>query len=448
MENENQNPPPTSPQGPYQPLVPKADGTSATMVSEGASDEPDDSLLQSASNGVGDEMGVPPPNDFGSKPKKGKKFLLVLLALLLIGGGAAAYYFLVYSKPAEAPAPAPQAEVPAQTFTPENVAYAFREKDADPYMLYLRPVIGSDRVEAGELGKEDSGVSSDVYGQNVAVLFDNKLQISTDGGKTYTQILAPEADQEITGFAFNTTGTNLGVAVLNTDKGENTVSSIGLDGQNTTEIFTSKDHKGIDIMGWGDASVMFQAYVPNSDGGSLNPYQYSIESKKVKQLIEVNDSLQILSVAVSDDLTKLVYSSGEEDTAGDDPFALPLAPHTISVLDVESGGSKVMSEVGKADEKAPNGTAKQRNTMVGFLVNSSDIYFTDDAKLFTQSNDGIAMLHAEANTEIQSVFFVNKLQSIVYDSKNLLVAIDIQPSKITTILEGDENTVIFGITTK
>ncbi len=449
MQNDEDSATPTGPQGPYKPIVPAGDNMEAP-ISEGASDEPDDSLLQSASNGVGEEVGVPPPAEFKPKKKKGKKVLLFLIVLLLIGASAAAYYYLVYKKPAPAPATETPTETPAaNTFTPENVAYAFREKTSEPYMTYVRPVAGGDRVETGKLSK-DYYPNTDVYGQNVVILSGNKLQVSTDGGKTYTQILETEAGQEITSAAFNTDGTKLGIAILDTEKSQNTVSSMELDGQDMATIFTSKDHQGIHLMGWNDQSVVFDTFIPNSDGSAPTPYHYSIESKKSTKLIKSTDGTQTIHAAVSDDLTKLVYSAGQVATAADDPFALPLAPHTISIVDVATGESKEVAKVGKADEKAPNGTPLQRDTLVGFAVNSTTPYYTDAGKLFTVSGDESTLLYETKKTLVDVLFASDDtiIASSGTSGNFALTNFNTESKTTTNILEGDTETILFGVTTK
>lgn len=437
------------PKGPYQPVVP--DSVDPDVIAKSAADEPDDSLLQSAAKNMSDdEVGVPPPSDFKPKSGKGKKIFFFLFLLALIAGGAAAYYFLVYKKPAPAPIIETPTEAPAaNTFTPENVAYAFREKASDPYGIYLRPVGGGERVEVGELSKQYYP-NTDIYGQNIVILSDNKLLMSTDGGKTYSQILETEAGQDITSVAFNTDGTKLGVAILDTEKSQNTVSSMGLDGQNAVEIFTSKDHQGISLMGWDDQNVIFDTFTPNSDGNTPNPYHYSVETKKSTRIIKPVSGTQTIHADVSDDLTKLVYVAAKATLNADDPLALPLAPHTVSIVDIASAETKTIATVGKAGEQANNGTPLQRDTLVGFMVNSTTPYYTDRGKLFTVSGEE-PVLSYEADKTIVSVSFVSE-KSVIASSGTyedfVLTNFDVATEATTTILEGDAQTVIFGVTTK
>ena len=456
MPNEEQNDQNNSgPQGPYNPIVPESsEATTTAIVPEEGADSPDDAILKSASNEVNDEMGVP-PSESNLKPKKsGKKFFKILFFLLLIAGAAAAayWYFMIYTKPATAPAPAaPVQETPAaQTFEPDSVAYAFRSKDSESFTLFSRPAIGGDRIEASKLGKEDDYPASRVSGQNVVIDFDNKLQMSSDGGKTYTQILETEAGQEITDVAFSADGTKLGVAINDTEGESNTVSSMDLDGQNAAEIFTSKDHAGIRIMGWDAKTVVYDTFVPNSDGGKFDPHAYSVETKKHTKLIDIDSGSEVISTAVSDDLTKLVYSSGKTDNDSDDPFPMPLAPHTITELVIESGNEEIVGTVGKLGEKAKNGNALPRDTQVGFLINSTTPYYTDQGKLFVADNDEATLAH-ESDNNIIDVKYVSEDLVIASTGEfdNFVLSNYSRETKAAiTILEGDANTVIFGVTTK
>src|SRR5690606_25224081 len=147
--------------------------------------------------------------------------------------------------------------------------------------------------------------------------------------------------------------------------------------------------------------------------------------------------------------TKLVYSSGKTNPNPDGLGATPLAPHTITLLDVESGESTTIGTVGKANEKANNGTALWRDTLVGFMANSTTPYYTDESKLLTVDGTEPTVLY-EADKTIVTVLFVNEKSVIASSGTNddfVLANFTIANEESTTILEGDAQTVLFGVTT-
>lgn len=471
MKSEEDTTASTGPQGPYQPIVPESNDT--TPIAEGTADDPDDALLQSASSDMGEEVGVPPPAEFKPKSGKGKKVFFLLFLLALIAGGAAAYYFLVYKKatPAQPAASAPAQET-ALTYEPDTIPYAFQTKSSAPRTIYTRPATGGDRVEA-TLNSTDggepkpftvsakAGIEGITSGQSVAILADDILYISKDAGKSYSQVYELKGGQTITSMKFSTDSSKLAFALLDNSTSKNTVSSIDLDGQNKTELFVSPK-AAILITGWDQAAqkIVYQSATKyGSDGNYENLQLLEIESGKTTQLLEDVADDELASIAISNDLTKLVYVTMTADQAIKVESLTGYyigPPNTVSVLDIESGESEKVATLGKKGDKNPNGTYAYVDTKVGFLINSDTPYYISkegvvEKVLVPQGADSEADSIFESAMPIEQVLYANEAQAIVYsgaDANDSALINNTNGGESITILEGDSNTTLFGATTK
>lgn len=418
----------------------------------------EDDLLQSASNDVAqteDQPQMPPPE---FKPKKGKKFLVFFLVLILLGGAAATgWYFFLREKPAEpVTEQTEQAEVVPQ-YQPVNIAYAYTDDTKTPLSLYARPVTGGDRTESDlTLSRKEYTYEPTVKGSSIAFTTSSDVvYVSTDSGTTYKKIYELEAGEEITSLMQNKDGTRLAMAKTDSTLTKNTVYTMDLDGQNVTEIFSTKKtaSNGIWILGWNDSSFVYRTYRMNSEDSSMNVYVYDVEEKKSSDIIEVADGQQGSMVTVSDDLTKLIYSYGKTDPNPDGSGAAPLAPHTIAVIDIASGESTEIATVGKEGETNKNGTTIYRETQVGFLINSTTPYYVDQTKLnVVQDGTEEPTTLFESDNLLREILYVSEDNVIASSGKQgdedfVVTNYSTESKEAATVLEGDVNTFLLGITT-
>lgn len=388
------------------------------------------------------------------KPKRSKKPLVIILVLLLLAGagyGAWYYYNNYYkdTKPAATEQTA-ETEAPVLTYEPTAVVYAFRESEDVPYALYWRPAGGGERAEVMKLDRDDGVSNSDVYGNNVVFQSNKGIFVSTDSGQSYNQVMQLNAEEQITSIKFANDGSKIVFGHLPDVNGKNTVKSMDLDGQNVTDLFTSEE-PGIYILGYlvGEKKIIFNRGCYNCDGNLTDPYLRNLASNEETRLITPESGQVMFKAVPSYDLNKVVYVYGGEPVS-DDPFALPLTPYTIAVLDVASGESTTITTVGETNETNPNGTPKSRDTLVGFLAGSNTVYYTDESQLFTfQSNT--PTLAYESKDTILYVPFINDSAVIAGSGANTgnyaLMNYNIKTQKAADIFSGDNNTFILGVTT-
>jgi hypothetical protein len=415
---------------------------------------PEDELLKSASEDISkDEV---PEASQTPKPKRGRKFLIFFIVLLLLGVAGGAYWYLkIYQKPAQ---PNTQTEQSTDTTTtkqltyePQDVAYAFRSKDTLPFNVYLRPVGGGDRSEVQKL-KGEAYPTATVHGQNVAFGYDGKLYVSTDGGTTFSNVFHTKAGQYITSVKLSEDGTKLAVAIFVDagDKSKNFVETMDLTGESASDLFTAKTHN-VHLLQWNDDQVVYAGGCNQCDGPTNTPYVYDTKSKKTTELLSsISKATLDNTMVASEDGSKLIYFYG--DNPAEELGSTPTAPQTVAVLDISSNKSTTIATVGKAEEKAPNGTNLVRNTLVGFVAGTTTPYYSDAKKLYIY-DDGAAHLHYQAAQTIRNVLFVSEENVIASYAKEgfsdfTLANYNTADKKTTTILEGDVNTILFGVTTK
>ncbi len=421
--------------------------------------EEDDEVLKSASDDMSEEEPEKPPKELKKKGSKKKLVVIVLLLLILIAGAAGGWYVFLRDKPASTTEPSvTQTETTnetAQTYLPDTIAYAYRAKDNDPLVVYWRPAAGGERTVAQELTRDSYVTESDVLGTNVAFVTDDaKVYASSDAGKTYKQVFEGEAGDQVTSIKLSGSGNRIAVAVLpDNPKAKNTVKSMDLEGNDSKDLFSSSS-QGIFILGWNEDKnqMIYNKGCYACDGSSYDPYIHDLDKDKATQLIKDIERASLWRVEISENLEKIVYAYGTGPTQDQEGIGgSPAAPHTVAVLDIESGKSTEVGEVGKANEKNTNGTAKYRNTLVGFLAGTTNPYFTDEGQLLTAGDEEPTAAY-ESKNDILSVIYGSDSSLIVTtgdsESDYLLINYTLETEKALTILEGDANARIFGVTTK
>ncbi len=405
-----------------------------------------------------------------SKQNNGKKIIKILLVLILLAGiGFAAWYFLVKNKDSATNStiqqPAQQAVTPENTNTPDTVVYAYHEKDTDPYTIYWRPATGGDRTEITKLSKNEVINQFDVQQNVVAYNTDAGINVSTDGGRTFNEVIQfDKADNgntlgdQLTSLQISKEGTTIvyGFLKANTTSG-NEVTSINLDGSDKKVLFTSKK-PGVFIEAYSEQAnkMVYWEGCYNCDGNFVDLKIRDLETDKITT-IEANFKNTVYgsrSFAISDDFSTLVAAQGTIDNSVDGGVGIALTgPFTINKFDLKTLEKTKVATVGSANEKNPNGTPKYREVLVGFVAGSNtSIYYTDDESIYTSDDSSQPSLMFSANKNILYAPFIGSDSAITGSgddtSDYLLTNYDVATKKTVEIFAGDNNTIIIGVATQ
>ncbi len=338
--------------------------------------------------------------------------------------------------------------------TPDNVAYAFKAKSSDPYSVYIRPAGGGARISAKTLVSSESISGSDVWGSNVAFSTDKGIYVSTDSGRDYTLVLSLTGGADITSLKISSDGLRIAYGYLSGVGAQNTVKSIDLSGKDSKDLFTSKK-SGIYIVAWNNSlqKIVYREGCANCDGTPDLPVLRDLKTDKVTKLLSGLTVNELADIAVSSDFSTAVYAKSTENSAAPSQ-ALGVftgAPYTISSIDLTTAKVTKIVSLGTVGEKNANGTLKSRVVHVGFVFASNTAFYSADTQLYLVKAAS-PTLTFEATKPILFVPFVGTSDVITGSgaatSDYSLSDYNLVTKKSTAVFQGDNNTVIFGITTK
>lgn len=425
---------------------------------EVTTDSPDEQVPEEVAGDVISPGDEPKKKDFTAPKKKKnvKKLLLWVLAIILVlGAGAAAYWMFFKDKgttttnaTTEPTGPAPVAKM---TYEPVNVSYAYREKDTDPYVIYYRPAAGGKRVTVSTLGKTDVISYSDAFASYVVYVVDTKIYASTDRGVSFKEIYKGDPGAQITSIKISRDAGKVAFGYVKDGEDKNTVKSMDLDGKNVKDLFTS-GNRGAFIVGWNNSKqkMIYREGCYNCDGTPGFPKQMDLKANKSSDVVTTADGKDIAAIDVSDDMSQMIFVKSTVNNNGEGIGGF-YAPFEVTSVDISTKKETVITTVGTKDEKNDNGTLKTRQFVAGFLAGDTTPYYSTGNQLYTVK-DGKESLTYEAKNDIQFVLHVSDTKVIAASGKDTsdytLDNYDITTKKITNILSGDNNAVIFGVTTK
>ena len=218
------------------------------------------------------------------------------------------------------------------------------------------------------------------------------------------------------------------------------------------------------ISSWstGKNKVVYQEGCYNCDGPRTGTFVYDTSSNKNTEIISGVKGFDLNAVVASDDFTKVTYveSTANPNLAGEALDGGSGAPYKINLLNLKTGKTTLVATIGTKNEKNSNGTYKYRFILAGKVLGTDKFYYTDGEKqLFTFSTSSITpSLAFSAGKNIYEVPLVAVNTTgdgqIVFagygkdTSDYTLASYDTKTKKSVTIFQGDNNTVIFGVTTK
>jgi cytoskeletal protein RodZ len=436
-------------------MDPNADQNEQKIEVKKATDSPPEEP-QTELQPVNSEEKIQPPKPPKQKGEKKKLLLIVGLVVILLGG-LAYWWFMMRDNNNTTDTNTTtknqsQTTQSTNTYTPVNVAYAFKG-DNTPYTLYTRPAAGGERVAANQkLETSEYITDSDVNGDSIVLASDKAIYTSTDGGKTYKSVVKVTQGEEITSVKLSSDGKSMVYGFLAGGSTKNIVKTSGLDGSGSKDLFTS-EKMGVLITGYSSTKqqIIYRESCWGCDGPAELPILRDLKSNKTTNILSNKEQVEIAEVAVSSDFTTLVYSQATYNATQDEPGYAATAPFTIHKIDLSSNKDSTIATFGTKDEKNPNGTLRFRQVHVGFAAGSSSIYYTDDSKLYLVSADKTSLIY-EATKPLLYVPFVGSDTVIAGSGDQTadykLVNYNYISKKSIDIFSGDNNTVIFGVTTK
>jgi len=415
------------------------------------------------------------PPAVSQPPKKSsnkKKVLMIVLALVLIGAAAGGYLYYKHgqTKKTTTTTTIVASTTPAKVVTPQNVVYATKAKQSDPYTIYTRPAAGGDRKSTMTVNGKENNVyySFDHYkvrGQNVVFSLPDGIYVSTDGGATFNNVhkLVPPKENQpasVTSLQFSTDGKKIVYAYF-ASKGSsttalNTVTTMDIDGKNSKDVHAF-DKAGVFIYSYNAQtdSLVYGTGCYFCDGNIVEPHLMNLKTNVDKKLFGTNIDTEVVSLPVSSlDGQKLIYWVGTVDkqiTEDSFGFGSSGAPFKVNQYDIASGQTSTLATIGTLHEKDADGKIKFYRINVGYTDDTQQPYYSAEAKLFTVK-DGKPSLLLEASKSIGNVDFVSAdaifAQTISTDKGDFTYyRYDPATKKNTTIFEGDTNTQPFGVTT-
>ncbi len=385
-----------------------------------------------------------------------KRLAIILLVLVVISTGV--WWFVMRGSKSNTSSKSSNYGSQTQTtqtvnnYTPATVAYAFKG-DSTPYIIYWRPANGGDRTPVDQkLDTSETIVDSDVNGSNVVVASSKAIYVSTDSGKSYKAVVKLKANEQVTSVKFATDGKSIVYGDLPDAGGKNTVKSMDLDGTGSKTVFTS-NKAGVFIIGYNSAKqkIVYREGCYNCDGGADLPILRDIKANKTSNLMTGLTINEVADIAISSDFSSLVFAQSTENASAPEQ-ALGVftgAPYAINTVDLRSLKTTKVTGFGTKGEKNTNGTLKARQVHVGFVAGTNSIYYTDDTKLYVVSAGKTSLVY-EASKPLLFVPYVGKDVVIAGSGDQTadytLTNYNISIKKSTTILSGDNNTILFGVT--
>ncbi len=387
-----------------------------------------------------------------NKPKsKKKKVLLILLALLIVAGllAVAAFVWPGFMKKdtatttSSSTAPA-ETKTEAKVLAPVNVIYAFSEPTKNIHNLYWRPVAGGDRTQAGQLGGKSIITQSGVYEQKVFVVTETNdstlnMWYSSDNGKSYSLIYeskdsnADALGNQITSAMFSKDGSKIIFGYLNEDASNNTAKEINPNSKVVKDLF-SIDKDGLFLKGYDSATQTAYYFTGcfNCGGAALRTlYARDIATNK-ETTIFTETTKVVASSVFSADYSKILMVKLVSGEPGEEPAPYSVDEYTISNKSIKNFASDLKDY-----------------SYAGYSADGVTPYYSDGNNVYTVPASGSKSLVFEASKPIVGVSYVNKdivVASSGTDADNILTSYNITTKAATTILSGDNDTKVIGVT--
>lgn len=389
------------------------------------------------------------------KPKRSKKKLLIIFTTILaiVLGVTAIWYFVFKDTDTnqDQQQAAEQQSAASEIVTlgdVDTVPYAFMAGDAAAYSVFWRDAAGGDRTEVGPLAAQSYISQSAVSGQNVAYALENMeggtgakaVWLSKDAGKSYEQILKVNTGDQVTSMVFSTDNSALAIAVLGQDAPGNEVRFIDLESMQQTGTYVS-DQRGVFLEAYhvGTSEILYYEGCYNCDGNSFSKLNLRNISENTAKVVADAGESSFTHTVVRSDFSEAVVSLGTLN-AGAEIGPGAAAPYTIQKVNLGDG---TKTDIGSVPDNEVTGLGYQADGITPYYAYGNMVISP------VENSDPTTLYQSEL--AIMNVYYVSKDKIVASTGTSLdfvLNNYDITAAAATTVLSGDGNTTLFGITTQ
>ena len=443
----------------------------ARMYSESMNEEPKRAPPGTDTN---HELPAAVPAEHFEPPKKhlGVKQKILFLVVVALLGGAAAAYLLVFKGEPEDTADRPGAsqrgrqddKKTASAGRPDTVAYSFASDGNAPPSLYWRPAESGERTEVLKLQPQSYVIDWSMRESRVAVVIEERQQqkilYSQDGGRSYETIFtgkkAPDGQlgEQVTSIIFSSDSRSIVIGLLAAPGGFNAITQIVLSGENEASELHRVSQAGVFLEGYDpiNGKLIYFTGCYNCDGNfSDTLYITDLKNKITNQLIS-SDKFNF-DIQVREDFQELLLVKNDRAFSGLGEENLLGQPYEISKLDIASKKETKLAVVGAKgalEQTPPFGDPVA--VSAGYIANQKDVFFVADKKLYALRGQLAPSLLFESQQPIGKVYFAGD-DTVIAATGDIyqdfvLSRFDVKTQALATILNGDANTRIFGVSLK
>ncbi len=335
---------------------------------------------------------------------------------------------------------------------PDLLNFAARGENEGTYTVYNVSVEkGGERKISRKLEVSDITNPTDIEGEMVLFATKGGVYLSDNGGKSYQQIISIAILDEITSIKISKDRKSVAYGLLGPE-GKNSVRAYDITNGQTVDLFIAGD-QGVFIHDW-NASLNKMVYTEGCfycDGHTTKPILRDLNTGGTKSLYSEPGS-NILSIEVSEDFkTMLFVTAAVDDAIYGTGINASGPPYTLHKMDLNSLSDKVVETFGTKNEKRPDGSNYYRNVWIGFTKGASPKpYFAEGKKITIVDGDEKKTLF-EFDKDIYSLGYVsdvNVLAGLGTDAKWVVSKFSVQDKKSQLLLDGDKNTIFFGVSNK
>lgn len=412
---------------------------------------PTESPLPSAST---DRPVISKSGRFGGK----KLGIIVGLVLLLLIAAGAVWYFALRDKDTSSQAnqdtdQSQGGQTEEQLLTePDVIAYAHRDSTDVPYKLYTRPATTEgERTEVMVLPEGVYVSQSAAKGRQVAFATEivagstekASIYYSSNAGASYQKIYTDDSEADagnlgtqVTSMVFSTDGKALAAALL-PPGGNNQVTEISLEGSYDKKVLFTADQRGVFLEGYDQTSqqALYAKGCYNCGGVSDKLLYVRNLTSGVEEVLYESEGGS-LSVAVDKDFEKVLVSEGTVGPELELGGQSTVAPYELFMVNIATKEKTPITEV--ADETYG----------IGFMQSGRPYVVTANKVM----EAGGSTVPYETSSTLQGAYFVTE-DSVVARVGSALDEFTLNYFKVgseapISILNGDGNTVIFGVALK
>lgn len=410
------------------------------------------------------------------KPKFTKKKLIItLVILLLVAGGAVAYYYMQQKDdktPAGNSANSNQTnddkKEEAKEIVADTIAYAFSSKTGDPYGLFWRPAGSGERTDAKL--SYPTITHSDVLDQKVVVSAQEGSGSTTkevviyseDGGKSYKKIFDGKSSSssetfgdQVTSLKLSSDGSRVAIGIV-TSSSDGKAVEINPSNSESKDIIVAEN--GVIFVYGYDASSGNLVYTEgcyNCDGNLGNEiYVVNTKSKAKKTIAKSTDTNLVQPIGVTKDFSRVLVLNTTKDNSikPDGLYDFYIGPpYSLDLVKIKDLTKTSLAPFGTKLALNSQSTVPDIFKTAGFLNDGLTPYYAYDSSVSAYFDNQKPTTLFTADKSLVGVHYVSEAEVITSSgvfADFKLTNYKVKSKELISILNGDDNTSIFGVTTK